>query len=174
MMNRGIRQLTYCAIFVALNVVCGIIAIPFGSISLTLQTLCIYLSLYYLGPLYGSVSVLAYILLGVIGLPVFSSSGGLLGPSGGFIIGFIPLMAVYSLVLLLFGSGKLSRILATALSLIALYASGSVYYALVYLGGIGQLWASMLVTVIPFVLPDIAKIALAFLLSERLLKYKNK
>ncbi len=174
-MAERIKRLTYCAIFVALNAICGVISIPLGYICLTLQTLGVYLSLYYLGPLYGSASVGIYIVLGALGLPVFSlQGGGILGPSGGFIMGFILLMAVYSLVIFLLGEGRASRIIATVASLIALYLCGSVYYALVYLGGIEQLWASLLHTVLPFILPDIIKITLAFILSERLLAFKSK
>lgn len=176
-MPNSVRKMTATAICVSLMCISAFISFPLGHISLSLQLFAVYFALYFLGPLYGSVSVVVYLLLGVVGLPVYSSFGGgisaFVGPSGGFLFGFLALALVYSLALFFLRSIKGGQIIATVLSLIALYICGSMYYSVVYLGGLHSYGASLIATVLPFVLPDIAKIALAFLISGRIKTLKN-
>lgn len=176
-MQKSIRKMTATAICVSLMCICALISLPLGHISMSLQLFAIYFALYYLGPLYGTLSVVVYLLLGAIGLPVFSSFGGgisaFVGPSGGFLFGFLALALVYSLSLSLLSNTWGGKIIATVLSLLALYLFGSVYYSMVYLGGLDSIGASLLATVLPFVLPDIAKIALAFFLAGRITLLKK-
>lgn len=173
-MQKSIRKMTATAICVSLMCICAFISLPLGHISMSLQLFGIYFALYYLGPLYGTLSVVVYLLLGVVGLPVFSSfGGGIAGPSGGFLFGFLALALVYSLALSLLKSIKGGQIIATVLSLITLYICGSMYYSVVYLGGLDSIGASLLATVLPFILPDIAKIALAFFLAGRITLLKK-
>ena len=166
----GIRCITEIALCAALIAVCAMISIPFP-VPFTLQLLGVYFALYYLGGARGAVAVFLYFAIGAVGLPVFSGFTGGIGrlfdASGGFIFGFLLLSAVYLLTEKIFGRGRLSRFAATGLSLAAFYALGSVWYFLVYSGGEGY-FATLSVTVLPFVLPDILKILLAGVLSRRL------
>ena len=171
-MQKSVRKMTASAICVALMCISSFISLPFGHISLSLQLFAVYFALYYLGTLYGSLSVVAYLSLGAVGIPVFSSFGGgissFVGPSGGFLFGFLVLAFVYSLTLFFLRNRKGGQIIATVLSLIALYFCGSLYYSVVYLGGLNAIGPSLLATVVPFILPDVCKILLAHFISKRL------
>ena len=81
-----------CSLLAALTAICAWIAIPLPGISFTMQTFAVLLTLGLLGGRWGSISILLYLLLGIVGLPVFSGFRGgaaaLLDPTGGFIWGF--------------------------------------------------------------------------------------
>ncbi len=168
----GIRRLTLTALFAAVMCVLSLISIPIGAVPLTLQLLGVYLALYVGAGASGILSVLVYIALGALGLPVFSGFGGgvarLFDATGGFIWGFLVLALVYTALSRLLGSRPAARATATAVSLMSLYLCGALWYATAYLGGISELGAALLVTVLPFVLPDILKICVAWLLADRL------
>lgn len=98
MFHFSARELVLCAIFAALCAVLSQISIPFASgVPFTLQTLIIQIIAIVLGLRLGTMSIILYLLLGAIGLPVFAQlSGGigiLVGPTGGFLLSF-PLMAI--------------------------------------------------------------------------------
>ena len=170
--TRKLRDLTFVALMSAFIAVSALIAIPVPlPVVITMQTLGIYLALFTLGGKRGTASVLLYIALGAVGLPVFSGfSGGvgrLLDATGGFIWGFILLALVYWLSGFILGGLDIVR---AVISLVPLYLMGSVWYALVYLGGFSKIPYAMLVCVLPFVIPDIVKILLAYYISKRLKK----
>lgn len=166
----SIRALTETALSAALIAVSAMICIPFP-IPFTLQLFGVYLALFYLGGVRGSLAVLLYFTIGAIGLPVFSGfTGGIgriLDATGGFIIGFLILSLVYLLVERILGRSVLATCLSVTLSLLAFYLSGSLWYAFVYNGGEGY-FASLPVTVLPFVIPDTLKILLARAIALRL------
>ena len=93
-MKLSIREISLVAIFPALMAATAGIAIPMGVLPpITLQTMFVFLAALLIGPKLGSISMLIYVLMGAIGLPVFSNYRGgisvLVSGSGGFIIGFI-------------------------------------------------------------------------------------
>ncbi len=93
-MNLNIREISLVAIFPALMAATAGLSIPLGSLpAISLQTIFVFLAALLLGPKLGSISMIIYVLMGAIGLPVFSNYRGgisvLLSDSGGFIIGFI-------------------------------------------------------------------------------------
>jgi biotin transport system substrate-specific component len=87
------KDLTNMALFVAFLAVSALITIPFGPIPFTLQTVLVYLIGLLLSPLQGFVTLATYLLLGAVGLPIFSGATGgfgkLFGPTGGFLFGFM-------------------------------------------------------------------------------------
>ncbi len=86
-----LRRMTLCAIFTALIAIGAFIRIPVPALSISLQTLFTTLAGLLLGSRLGCLSALCYMLLGLIGVPVFTQGGGLgyiLRPSFGYIIGF--------------------------------------------------------------------------------------
>ena len=90
-MTSETRSLVYCALFTALIAVGAFIKIPIPVVPFTLQYLFTMLAGILLGSRLGSLSVLAYMILGLIGLPIFSEGGGIgyvFKPSFGYIIGF--------------------------------------------------------------------------------------
>lgn len=170
-----VTDLVYMAIGAALMAVCSWISIPF-TVPFTLQTFAVMFVLCLLGGKRGCISIVVYILLGLVGVPVFSGfTGGvgkLMGMTGGYIIGFIFTGLIYWLFEKLKGNGLVIRIISLALGLIVCYAFGTVWFMAVYAkqsGPIG-LWAALGMCVFPFILPDAAKTALAIFLAGRLKK----
>lgn len=92
-MKLTIREMTLVAMFAALTSIGAFISIPIGEVPITLQTLFVLLSGLILGPKLGALSQLIYLILGLIGLPIFAGfTGGLQSvtkPSFGFILGFM-------------------------------------------------------------------------------------
>jgi biotin transport system substrate-specific component len=89
----SVRGMVYAAMLAALTAVGAFIAIPIGPVPITMQTLFVHLSGALLGSRLGALSQFIYVLVGVIGLPVFAGGAGglgvLVGPTGGYLIGFI-------------------------------------------------------------------------------------
>ena len=155
----------------ALTAVCAWISIP-GPVPFTLQTFAVFLAPGLLGGRLGTMAVGVYLLLGAAGLPVFAGfSGGLgalLGATGGFLLGFLlTALVMWGAEAALGRSGAV--FLASAAAGQALcYLFGSLWYAFGYAGGAAGLPAVLGACVLPFLLPDAAKLALAFALRRRL------
>ena len=165
-----------CAIFSALICVCAWLALPLGDVTITMQTFGIFLSLYLLGGKYGCVSILVYLLLGAVGLPVFSGFRGgigvLFGTTGGYIWGFLCAGLLYWLITALWGNHLNVRIFASVLAMISCYILGSLWYFYIYLDKASiSLWAVVLKCVVPYILPDAMKLTLAHTLANKLEKY---
>ena len=160
------KNMVLCSLFAALTAVCAWISIPVLDISYTLQTLGIFLSLGLLGGKRGCAAILLYLLLGAVGLPVFSGFQGgigvLAGVTGGYLWGFLFAGLAYRL---LERFGKLSAMIAGQL---VCYLCGCLWFY-VYAGG--GLWLIAVRCVLPYLLPDGAKIALAYTLSRRLARH---
>lgn len=158
-----VRKMTLCAFFAALTAVCAWIGIPLGDTVFTLQTLAVFLALGLLGGKWGTVSILCYLLLGAVGAPVFSGFrggiGALLGPTGGYLWGF------FSTGLCYWAVEKIGKLPAMLLGLLACYGCGTLWY-MIYTGG--GLEFVILQTVVPYLLPDAIKLALALRLTQRL------
>ena len=160
-----------CALFTALLCLCAWLAVPVGDIYITMQTFGICITLLLLGGKYGSISIFAYLLLGAVGLPVFSGFRGgmgvLLGPTGGYIWGFWISALVYWLFTALFKDNFPVRLISLCLGLVLCYLLGSLWYMDTYLQG--QTLAIVLIKcAAPYILPDACKLTLAFTLSDKL------
>ena len=161
-----VRRVTLCAFFAALTAVCAWIGIPLGDTVFTLQTFAVFLTLGLLGGEWGTVSILCYLMLGAVGIPVFSGFRGgigmILGPTGGYLWGFVLTGLCYWAV------EKIGRLPAMVAGLLVCYGCGTVWY-MVYTGG-GAEWV-LLHTVVPYLIPDACKIALALRLTGRLKRH---
>ena len=169
------RNMARCALFAALLVICGWIALPTGDIAFTLQSFGVLLTLGLLGGKWGVVSVLVYLLLGAAGLPVFAGFRGglgvLLGATGGYLWGFLASAAVYWLICSLLGE-KRGMLPGMVLGLIFCYCCGCLWYSFGYLsGGTAGFMAAFVKCVLPYLLPDCAKLLLAWLLSKKLKRF---
>ena len=157
------------AAFAAFIAVCSIISIPVGAVPVTLQTFAVFFAAAMLGAKRGTLSVLVYALLGAVGLPVFSGMTGgfgvIAGPTGGYIIGFIPAAVIVGAAADRYDRRALPLAVSMALGSAVCYAVGTVWFMLLMKRGIGE---TLLVCVVPFLIPDAVKIALAVLLSNRL------
>lgn len=180
MNNNKLTQTVFMGLFAALIAVCSQIQIP-GAVPFTLQTFAVFLAVGLLGGKRGTVSVLIYILLGAIGLPVFAGFkggiGALLGTTGGYIIGFI----FTALVMLAFEKisvkGKVKKMILLGISMVAglivCYAFGTAWFMTVYTNTKEPIGIATALSwcVIPFIIPDIIKIALALTLTSRLKRF---
>ena len=96
-------RMAMTALMAAVTCVIAPMAIPIGPVPISFTNLAIYLSLYLLGWKWGSVSYLVYVLIGAVGVPVFSGfTGGLgklAGATGGYIVGFLPMAVIAGLVI---------------------------------------------------------------------------
>lgn len=153
-----------CALFAALLAVCAWLSVPIGDIAFTMQTFGVFLALGVLGGKWGSISILIYLALGAVGMPVFAGFRGglgvLLGVTGGYIWGFLATGLVY------WGLEKLNKPLAMGLGLVACYVCGCLWFS-VYAGGAGFVGA-VVKCVVPYLIPDLCKLVLAAKLASRL------
>lgn len=171
-----VTNIVYVGLFAVLIVLCSWISVP-TSIPFTMQTFAVFCAVGLLGGKRGTLSVLVYILLGVIGVPVFSGfSGGigiLLGNTGGYIIGFIFSALIYWGMTVLLGKKTIIMVLAMLLGLLACYAFGTAWFMVVYMKNTGTvgLMTALGWCVFPYILPDLIKIALAVLITKRLSRH---
>ena len=166
-------DMAYIALFAVMIVVCSWISIP-ATVPFTLQTFGVFLAVGVLGGKRGTLAVLVYLLLGMVGLPVFAGfSGGmgcLLGSTGGYIVGFLFSALVMWAMERLLGKKPWVLALSMVLGLIVCYAFGTVWFMQVYAkttGAIG-LWTALGWCVFPYIIPDLVKIVLAMVLCKRL------
>ncbi len=155
------------SLFAALIAICAWISIPVGDIVFTLQTFAVFLALGLLGGKWGSAAILIYLLLGAAGMPVFSGfrggPGALAGVTGGYLWGFL-LSGLLYWALERFGKAP-----AMITGLCACYLCGSLWFYLYTGGGLGLI---VLRCVVPYLLPDVLKLALAHSLCRRLTRYR--
>lgn len=162
-------DMAYIALMAVLMAVCSWISVPM-EIPFTMQTFALFCALGLLGGRRGTIAVLVYILMGAIGLPVFSGFGGglgrLLGVTGGYIIGFLFTSLTYWLITAVFGMKLWSMLAGLVLGTLACYAFGTAWYVLMYAADSGAVGiaAALVKCVIPFIIPDTVKLTLALLL----------
>ncbi|MCM1149259.1 MAG: biotin transporter BioY [Butyricicoccus sp.] len=173
---RKVLDMAYIALMAVLLAVCSWIAVPI-EIPFTMQTFALFCALGLLGGRRGTAAVLVYILMGAVGLPVFSGFGGglgrLLGVTGGYIIGFVFTGLVYWLVTAVLGEKLWAMTLGLVLGALAYYVFGTVWYVLMYAAGTGEagVAAAIAKCVVPFLIPDAVKLALALLVVRTLPKH---
>jgi Uncharacterized conserved protein len=170
------KDLTIIALFSVLLAVCSWISVP-GTVPFTLQTFGVFVTVGLLGGKRGTMAVLVYTLLGAIGIPVFAGfTGGvgiLFGNTGGYIMGFVGSALVMWLVEYLFGSKSLPLAAGMVLGLLVCYAFGTAWFLLIYVNVTGPVSLSAVLgwCVVPFIVPDLLKIALAFGVTK---KFKHR
>ena len=166
-------QLTLTAVMAAVICVLGpiSIAIPVSPVPISLASMAVYLAVTVLGMKLGTLSCLIYLLLGLVGIPVFAggSAGAakLFGPTGGYLIGYLFLALIAGTFVGRFAENKWKNIAFAALGMIlgtiVLYALGTAWLA--YSAGMdfqAALWAG----VIPFIPGDLVKMVIAVLLGS--------
>ena len=170
-MNYRTKDLCYMALMAVLIAVCSWISIQ-TVVPFTLQTFAVFCALELLGGARGTIAVAVYLLLGAVGVPVFAGfTGGLgilLGSTGGYLLGFLLTGLVYWLFERL-GRSLWLRVAALLLGLALCYAFGTLWFIEVYSRANGPLSVMTALSwcVLPFLLPDGLKLALALLLSAR-------
>lgn len=168
-------DMAYTAVFTVIIVICSWISIPLA-VPFTLQTFGIFAAIGTLGGKRGTCAIAVYILLGVMGIPVFSGFNGgigvLLANTGGYILGFLFSGLIAWGMEALFGRSSRVLILSMALGLLVCYIFGTAWFMFLYTSNTGSIGIGTVLSwcVLPFILPDIIKIALAFTLSKKFKK----
>lgn len=171
-MNNKTRNLVLAALFAALTAVLAQIQLPIGPVPFNLAVFGAFLAGMLLSSLWATASMAVYMLLGVIGIPVFAGFQGgpgvLFGKTGGYVIGYIFIALLTAL------SRKSDKIWLTALGmlcgLLCCYVLGTAWFMLITKA---DLITSLGWCVIPFIIPDAAKAVCAFLLGKVLQKRIN-
>ena len=170
----SVKDLALIGMMTALMAVCAWITVPF-TIPFTMQTFGVFITLRLLEGRKGTIAVLLYILLGAAGVPVFSGFGAgfgvLAGPTGGYIAGFLLTGLLYWVTAQMRGT-RLKDNLALAAGLALCYLFGTLWFSIVKQNAgspIGFL-QGLAVCVLPYIGPDLAKLALADLISNRVRK----
>ncbi len=162
-MKLSVRDLTIISMFTGIICICSWISIE-GPVPFTLQTFAIFASLLILKRK-GIVAILIYILLGGIGLPVFagfkSGISTLLGPTGGYIWGFL-IIGIINIFIC--NMKKKTQCLFLVIGLLLCYLTGTLWFMHVTNN---KFIHSLTLCVIPFIIPDLIKLLLAYLISNR-------
>ncbi len=171
MNKKQIRRTVLTAVFTALIAAGAYAAVPVGPVPIVLTTLFVVLSGLLGGFRIGVFSVLIYLLLGILGLPVFAGGAGgfavITGPTGGYLVGYLLSAAAAGLI---FRPGKLnsSILMIFLVSLAALTAAAVIYIpGLFWLKlSLGLEWGKALkIGMLPFIPGDLIKTAAAVALS---------
>ena len=169
------RDIVYMSVFTAMISICSWISIP-ASIPFTLQTMGVFTTVGLLGGKRGTLTVLTYILLGAIGIPVFAGfTGGisvLLGTTGGYIMGFLLSALLMWGIETIMGRNQIVLAFSMIAGLIVCYAFGTAWFMMIYTQQSGVIGLSTVLglCVIPFIIPDLIKIGVALFLTNRLKK----
>ncbi len=162
-------QLTVIALITAALCILGPLSIPIGAVPISLTNLLIYFAVYLLGTKLGTLSYMMYLLLGMAGLPVFSAySGGLAklaGPTGGYLIGFIPMAIIIGLFLEKSKGNRLVTAVGMVLGTSVAYLLGTIWFVFQMQC---EVWYALTICVFPFLLGDGVKIAIAITVGPML------
>ena len=162
-----ILTITLIALFACVISVCSWLSVPVSAVPVTLQTFGVFCALLMLGGKNGFLSILIYILLGLIGIPVFSGfkagPSALFGLTGGYIFGFLLTGLVFILFTKLINDKLIIKVVSLVIGLIICYAFGTFWFIAVYNAGESQIGikSALSLCVLPFIIPDLLKLVLA-------------
>lgn len=158
------RQLTLTAMYAAVLCIISPWVIPAGAVPITLASLGVFMISGLTDFKKAFIATAVYVVLGMLGLPVFSGFQGgvqvIMGPTGGFILGYLAVAAIISIL-----KDKIRLILTISIAIFTLYAMGAAWYMLVT-GA--EFKAALTVCVLPFVAVDVLKAVIACVSLPRL------
>ena len=171
--NQKIRtkQMVLIALMTAVTCVLGPLSIPlpFSPVPISLTNFAIFLAIFVLGMKNGTISFIIYLLLGAVGVPVFSSFRGglqvLAGPTGGYLIGFIFLALIMGFALDHFDRKLVPTIIGMIIGMAVCYAFGTVWLAKLLSLSFKE---GLMMGVIPYLPGDVAKIIIAAIVGPKL------
>ena len=169
------KQIAKTALFAAVISIAAPFSVPIGAVPVSLATFAIFLAAGILSPLQAFFATLTYVLLGLIGVPVYSGftagAGVLFGVTGGYIIGYLLTALLSGVIINAFkAKGFAVYFIAYILGTAVLYAIGSSWHAAV--SG-ADYFTSLTVTVLPFIIPDLLKAAAGAVIAPTVKKRLN-
>ena len=165
------KQMVLIALMTAVTCVLGPLSIPlpFSPVPISLTNFAIFLAIFVLGMKNGTISFIIYLLLGAVGVPVFSSFRGglqvLAGPTGGYLIGFIFLALIMGFALDHFDRKLVPTIIGMIIGMVVCYAFGTVWLAKLLSLSSKE---GLMMGVIPYLPGDAAKIIIAAIVGPKL------
>ena len=161
------KKLIYCALFGAVISIMSLISIPTQPVPLNMALFGVLLAGGMLGKKYGTLSVVVYILLGAVGIPVFAGFRGgiavLAGPTGGYIAGYLVIAFLTGLVYEKTRKLKFT-IPVIIISVILCYVLGTAWYCCIMKSSV---LSALALCVFPFIPADIIKIVLAAIVLKK-------
>ena len=157
-----LRMMVYASLLAALTAASALISIPVGEVPVVLYNFFILLMGLLLGSRWGAASIAVYLLAGGLGLPVFAGGRGglaiLLGPTGGYLLGFLPAVFIIGFISEKFKQRFIFDIIAMLCGTTVIYALGVIQLKIV----LGKPWmVTMALGVFPFIIFDIVKVVAA-------------
>ncbi len=174
-MKNRIKPMLYVSLGATLIALCSWITVPFA-IPFTMQTFALFLLPRLFGGRIGGLSVVFHVAIGMAGLPVFSGFqngiSALLSPTGGYIIGFALVGGLYFALNSILIKNRIIGVAFPYVCLLLCYCLGTAW-CMLYVSSNGSVGIASAISmcVLPYVLPDIIKIALAGVVAERLRGY---
>jgi biotin transport system substrate-specific component len=169
MVQTPLRMTVYASLLAALIAAGAYLSIPIGPVPIVLQNLFVFLSGLLLGARWGMASVGVYLLSGALGLPVFAGGvggiGRFAGPTGGYLVGFIPAVYVIGRIAETSSSRVVFDVAAMVLGSAVIYFFGIAWLKI--LTGM-TLYKTVMVGMVPFIPGDILKIAAAVPIAKAL------
>ena len=171
------KDIVNISFFATLLAVCAWICIP-TVVPFTMQTFAVFLAMLVLGGRKGTIVICIYLLLGAVGLPVFSRGtagiGVLFGNTGGYMIGWLFIGIIMCVIekLKIAVNNKWMKAAGMILGMCLCYFFGTWWFLMVYAKGAEAVSISTAlgICVIPFIIPDIIKMVLAFAISKRIVR----
>lgn len=171
----SIKRMSLVAMMTCLLIICSWLTIP-AAVPFTMQTFAVFCSLILLGGKSGLTSLMLYIFMGIVGIPVFSGFQGgighIVGPTGGYIIGLIAAAVFYRLLEPLFAKGVKIQLVALIGGLLICYLFGTLWFQVFYsIQGVSYTFLMTIsICVFPYIVPDIIKLVLAWIISKKVRK----
>ncbi|MBW2091659.1 MAG: biotin transporter BioY [Deltaproteobacteria bacterium] len=161
-LSEQVRMTVYASLFAALTAVGAFLSIPIGPVPIVLQNLFVLMAGLLLGSRWGLASIAVYLLAGACGLPVFAGGTGgigrLVGPTGGYLIGYLPTVYVVGLISERTGHRVVFDLLAMICGAVIIYAFGISWLKILTGMSLGK---TLAVGMFPFLVGDALKIAVA-------------
>ena len=167
------RYLALIPLFSVIISVCGWICVP-SAVPFTMQTFGVFFALAYLGGKAGALSILLYIILGSVGLPVFSGGTGgigiLLGANGGFIVGMLAVGIIFWFFEKFAKNLKHREVISLFVGLLCCYFCGALQFYIFWAskGDSVTFFQLLAICILPYLLPDLIKLYLAIFFKKRL------
>ena len=165
-MNKTIQKISFISILAAMICVLSPWSIPIGSIPITLATFALYLIGGVTKKFDGLITILIYICIGIIGIPVFSSFRGgvgvILGVTGGYIVGYLPAVLIISFLTSINKKQFFWYPMSMVLGTIICYLVGTIWYMF---QTENSFWYALSICVVPFLVFDIIKIIIAIIIT---------
>lgn len=171
----NVREMALIAVMAAVTCVLGPLSLPIGVVPISFTNLAVYLAIYVLGMRRGTLSYIVYLLIGLVGVPVFSGfTGGvgkLFGPTGGYLIGFIFMALICGWAIDRFDCKRVQSMAGMICGTIICYIFGTAWLA--YQAGM-TFYAALAAGVLPFIIGDLAKMVVAALIGPQIRRQLKK